>query len=129
MNILFDQLHITGKPGLCFAEDNLELPVLRRFDHAVEVRTEAVCAGVIFITVDGVNVPAVVNGVVGQQGFLVLDAFGFVLLFVFVLFAEAGIDCAENLLHLLQGVTARYNTTTESVTLQGCRFAILGKAP
>ena len=129
VDVFFDQLHVAGKTRLCLAENDLELPVLRGLDHAVEVWTETVRAGVVLVTVDGIDVPAVVNGVVGQQGFLVLDAFGFVLLFVFVLFAEAGIDCAENLLHLLQGVTAQYNTTTKSVTLQGCRYAILGKAP
>ena len=49
-----------------------------------------------------------VNGVVGQQGFLVLDALGFGLVLVFILPAQAYIDCTENLLHLLEGVTAHY---------------------
>ena len=47
-----------------------------------------------------------VNGIVGQQGFLVLDALRFRLVLVFILLTQAYIDCTENLLHLLEGVTA-----------------------
>jgi len=49
-----------------------------------------------------------VDGIVGQQGLLVLDALGFRLVLVFVLLTQAYIDRAKYLLHLLEGVTARY---------------------
>jgi hypothetical protein len=53
----------------------------------------------------------VIDGVAGQQGFLVLDAFRLGLMLVFVLLTQACIDCAKDLLHLLQGVTAQYHHT------------------
>ena len=65
VDVLFDQLHVAGKTRLCLAEDDLEPFLLCRFNHAAEIRTETVCARVIFITIDGVNVPSVVDGVVG----------------------------------------------------------------
>ena len=52
-----------------------------------------------------------VDGIAGQQRLLVLDALGLRLLLVFVLLTQSGIDCAKDLLHLLQGVTARYYDT------------------
>lgn len=108
VDVLLHQFHVPGKAGLGFAEDDLELLLLRRRQHPVEVRPEAVRAGVVLVAVDGVDVPAVVDGVGGQQGFLVLDALGLNLVLVFILLAQAYIDCTENLLHLLEGVTARY---------------------
>lgn len=106
MDVLFHQLHVPGEAGLGFTEDDLEFLLFRRSQHPVKVRTEAVCTGVVFVAVNGVDIPAMVNSVVGQQGFLVLDALGFGLLLVFILLTQAYIDCTENLLHLLEGVTA-----------------------
>ena len=106
MDVLLHQFHVPGEAGLGFAEDNLKLLRFCRSQHPVEVRAKAVGTGVVLVAVDGVDVPAVVDGVVGQQGFLVLDAFGFDLVFVFILLTQSYIDCTENLLHLLEGVTA-----------------------
>jgi hypothetical protein len=60
----------------------------------------------------------VVDGVAGQQGLLVLDALGFGLLLVLVLLAQSCIDRTKDLLHLLQGVTARYHHTSRAATRQ-----------
>ncbi len=106
MDVLLHQFHITGKAGLALAEDDLELLLLCRRQHPVEVRTKAVGAGVVLVAVDGVNVPTVVDGIVGQQGLLVLNALGFRLVLVFILLTQAYIDRAKYLLHLLEGVTA-----------------------
>ncbi len=65
VDVLLHQFHISGETGLGFAEDDLELLCLRCNQHPVEVRTEAVGAGVVFIAVDGVDVPSMVDGVVG----------------------------------------------------------------
>lgn len=108
VNVLLHQLHVPGEAGLGFAEDDPELLLLRCRKHSVEVRAETVSAGIVLVAVDGVDIPAMVNGVVGQQGFLVLDTLGFRLVLVFILLTQAYIDCTENLLHLLEGVTARY---------------------
>ena len=54
----------------------------------------------------------------GQQRLLVLDALGFRLLLVFVLLTQSCIDCTKDLLHLLQGVTARYYDTLWAATRQ-----------
>ena len=51
------------------------------------------------------------DGVVGQQGSLVLDAFGLGLVLVFVLLTQSCIDRAKDLSHLLKGVTAHYHHT------------------
>lgn len=118
MDVLFHQFHVPSEAGLGLAEDDLELLLLRRGKHPVEVRSEAVGAGVVLVAVDGVDVPAVVDGVGGQQGFLVLDALGFGLVLVFILLTQAYIDCAENLLHLLEGVTARYYGSIGAVAAQ-----------
>lgn len=106
VNVLFHQLHVPGEAGLGLTEDDLELLLFRRRQHSVKVRAEAVSSGVVLVAVDGVDVPAMVNGVAGQQGFLVLNALRFDLVFVFILLTQAYIDCTENLLHLLEGVTA-----------------------
>ena len=107
MDVLLHQLHVPGEAGLGFAEDDLEFLSFRRSQHPVEIRAETVGPGVVLVAVDGVDVPAVVNGVAGQQRFLVLDTLGFDLMLVFILLTQADIDCTENLLHLLEGVTAR----------------------
>jgi len=91
---------------LGFAEDDLELLLFRRSQHPVEVWAEAVGSGIVLVAVNGIDIPAMVDGIVGQQGFLVLDALGFRLVLVFILLTQAYIDCTENLLHLLEGVTA-----------------------
>ena len=88
-------------------------------DHAVEVRAVAVHPGEVLITKNRVNIPAVVDGVVGQQGFLVLDALGLGLMLVFVLLTQSCIDRAKDLLHLLKGVTAHCYDTAEAVGPQG----------
>lgn len=107
VDVLLYQLHVPGKAGLGFAEDDLEFLLLRRSQHTIEIRAEAVSAGVVLVTIDGIDVPSMVNGIVGQQRSLVLDTLGFDLVLVFILLAQAYIDRAENLLHLLEGVTAR----------------------
>lgn len=119
MNVLLYQFHIAGEPGLGLAQDDLELFLLGGLDHSVEVRAVAVHSGEVFITKNRVNVPAVVNGVVGQQGLLVLDALGFGLMLVFVLLTQSCIDCAKDLLHLLKGVTAHCYDTAGAVSPQG----------
>ena len=111
VDVLLYQLHVPGKARLGFAEDDLELFLLRQGKHPVEVRAEAVGAGVVLVAVDGVDVPAVVDGVGSQQGFLVLDALGLRLVLVFILLTQSCIDRTKDLLHLLQGVTARYHHT------------------
>ena len=75
MDVLLDQLHVSGKTRLALAQDDLEFLLLGRLDHAVEVGPQAVHAGIVFITENGVNVPPVVDGVAGQQRLLVLDTF------------------------------------------------------
>ena len=59
-----------------------------------------------------------VDGVTGQQRFLVLDALRLGLVLVFVLLTQSCIDCTKDLLHLLQGVTARYYDTLWAATRQ-----------
>lgn len=108
VDVLLHQFHIPGEAGLGFAEDDLELLLLRRRKHPVKVRPETVCTGVVLVAEDGIDVPAVVHGVGSQQRFLVLDALGLGLVLVFILLTQANINCTENLLHLLEGVTARY---------------------
>ena len=61
-----------------------------------------------------VNVPSPLHGIVDQQGFLVLDTLGFLLLFVFVLLTQSCIDRTKNMSHLLKGVTAQLHLNTES---------------
>lgn len=111
MDVLFNQFHVTGEAGLALAQDDLEFLLLCSLDHAVEVGAVTVHSRKIFITKYGVDVPPVVDGVAGQQGLLVLDAFGLGLVFVFILLTQSCIDRAKDLLHLLQGVTARYHHT------------------
>ena len=67
MNVLLHQLHVTGKTGLALAENDLKLLLLGRFDHLVEVRPQAVGAGIILVAVDVVDVPAALHGVADQQ--------------------------------------------------------------
>lgn len=114
MDVLFHQLHVPGKPGLTFAEDDLKLLLLGRLDHPIEVRPQAVCSRVVLVTVDMVDVPPPLHGIVDQKGFLVLDALGFLLLLVFVLLTQSCIDRTKNMSHLLKGVTAQFHFNTES---------------
>ena len=58
MNVLLHQLHVTGKTGLALAENDLKLLLLGRFDHLVEVRPQAVGAGIILVAVDVVDMLA-----------------------------------------------------------------------
>lgn len=96
MNVLLHQLHVTGKTGLALAENDLKLLLLGRFDHLVEVRPQAVGAGIILVAVDVVDVPAALHGVADQQRFLVLDALGFRLLLIFVLLTQSCINRAKD---------------------------------
>ena len=111
VDVLLHQLHVPGKAGLRFAEDDLEFFRLGGLDHAVEVGAVAVDSGKILIAKNRVDIPAVVDGVAGQQGLLVLDAFRLGLVLVFILLTQSCIDRTKDLLHLLQGVTARYHHT------------------
>lgn len=111
VDVLLHQLHVPGKTGLALAEDDLEFLLLGGLNHAVEVGALTVYPGVVLVAKNRVNVPPVVDGVAGQQRLLVLDALGFRLLLVFVLLTQSCIDCTKDLLHLLQGVTARYHHT------------------
>lgn len=119
VDVLLHQLHVTGEPGLGLAQDDLKFLLLGGLDHAVEIRAVAVDAREVLVAVDCVDVPAVVDGVVGQQGFLVLDALGFGLVFVLILLTQPCINRAKDLLHLLKGVTARYYDTARAVGPQG----------
>ena len=114
MDVLLHQLHVPGKPGLALAENDLELLLLGCLDHPGEVRPQAVGARVVLIAIDVVDVPSPLHGVVDQQGLLVLDALGFLLLFVFVLLTQSCIDRTKNMSHLLKGVTAHFHLSTES---------------
>ena len=96
VNVLLHQLHVTGKTGLALAENDLKLLLLGRFDHLVEVRPQAVGAGIILVAVDVVDVPAALHGVADQQRFLVLDALGFRLLLIFVLLTQSCINRAKD---------------------------------
>jgi len=111
VDVLLYQLHVSSEAGLALAQDDLEFLRLGGLDHTVEVRTVAVDSGKILIAKNRVDIPPVIDGVAGQQGFLVLDAFRLGLMLVFVLLTQACIDCAKDLLHLLQGVTAQYHHT------------------
>ena len=111
VDVLLHQLHVPGKTGLALAEDDLEFLLLGGLNHAVEVGALTVYPGVVLVAKNRVDVPPVVDGVAGQQRLLVLDALGFRLLLVFVLLAQSCIDRTKDLLHLLQGVTARYHHT------------------
>ena len=111
MDVLFYQLHVPGKAGLGFAEDDMELLLLRRSQHPVKIRAKPVGSGVILVAIGGVDIPAMVSGIVGQQGFLVLDTLGFGLMPVFILLTQAYINRTENLLHPLEGVTAHLQDT------------------
>lgn len=119
VDVLFHQLHIAGKPGLGFAQDDLKFFLLGGLDHAVEVRAVAVNAGKVLIAENRVDIPPVFDGVVGQQGFLVLDALGLGLMLVFILLTQSCIDRTKDLLHLLKGVTAHCYDTAGAVWLQG----------
>ena len=114
MDVLLHQFHVPGEPGLALAEDDLKLLLLGRLDHPVEVRPQAVGTGVVLVAVDMVDVPSPLHGVVDQQGLLVLDTLGFLLLFVFVLLTQSCIDRTKNMSHLLKGVTAQLHLNTES---------------
>ena len=118
MDVLLHQLHVAGKPGLALAENDLKFLLLGCLDHPIEVRTLAVSAGVIFIAVDVVDVPAALHGVADQQRLLVLNALGFRLLFIFVLLTQSCIDRTKYMLHLLKGVTAHLNRSTGAATRQ-----------
>lgn len=118
MDVLLHQFHIPGEPGLAFAEDDLELLFLGRFDHPVEVRPQAVSAGVVLVAIDVVDVPAPLHRIVDQQRFLVLDTLRFRFIFVFVLLTQPCIDCAKDMLHLLKGVTAPLDRSTRAATRQ-----------
>lgn len=118
VDILFHQLHVTRKTGLTLAQDDLEFFLLGGLDHAVEVGAVTVYPRKIFITKYGVDIPPVVDGVAGQQQLLVLDTLRLGLMLVFVLLAQSCIDRTKDLLHLLQGVTARYYDTLWAATRQ-----------
>jgi len=100
VDVFLHQLHIPGKAGLAFAEDNLKLFLLGRLNHPVEVRPQAVGAGVVLVTVDVVDVPPPLHCVRNKQGFLILDALGFRFVFVLVFFAQPGINRTKDSLHL-----------------------------
>ena len=111
VDVLLYQLHVTGETGLALAQDDLEFLCFGGLNHTVEVRAVAVDSGKILITKNRVDIPPVVNGIAGQQGLLVLDALRLGLMLVFILLTQSCIDRAKDLLHLLQGVTARYHHT------------------
>ena len=114
VDVLLHQFHVPGEPGLALAEEDLKLLLLGRLDHPVEVRTQAVGTRVVLIAIDMVDIPPPIHGVVDQQGLLVLDTLGFLLLFVFVLLTQSCIDRTKNMSHLLKGVTAQLHLNTES---------------
>ena len=111
VDVLLNQFHVPGEAGLALAQDDLEFLLPGGFDHAVEFGAVAVHTGEVFIAKNRVDIPPVVNGIAGQQGLLVLDALRLGLMLVFILLTQSCIDRAKDLLHLLQGVTARYHHT------------------
>lgn len=111
VDVLFHQLHVTRKTGLTLAQDDLEFFLLGGLDHAVEVGAVTVYPREVLVAKNRVDIPAVVDGIAGQQGLLVLDALRLGLMLVFILLTQSCIDRAKDLLHLLQGVTARYHHT------------------
>ena len=111
VDVLLNQFHVPGEAGLALAQDDLEFLCFGGLNHTVEVRAVAVDSGKILITKNRVDIPPVVNGIAGQQGLLVLDALRLGLMLVFILLTQSCIDRAKDLLHLLQGVTARYHHT------------------
>ena len=111
VDVLLYQFHVPGEAGLALAKDNLEFFRLSGFNHAVEVRAVTVNPGKVLVAENRVDIPPVVDGVAGQQRLLVLDTLGLGLMLVFVLLTQSCIDRTKDLLHLLQGVTARYHHT------------------
>lgn len=118
VDVLLHQFHIPGEPGLAFAEDDLELLFLGRFDHPVEVRPQAVSSRIVLIAVDVIDVPAPLHCIVDQQRFLVLDTLRFRFIFVFILLTQPCIDCTKDMLHLLKGVTAPLDRSTRAAARQ-----------
>ena len=111
MDVLLYQLHVSSEAGLALAQDDLEFLRLGGLDHAVEVGAVTVYPREVLVAKNRVDIPAVVDGIAGQQGLLVLDALRLGLMLVFILLTQSCIDRAKDLLHLLQGVTARYHHT------------------
>ena len=66
MDILFHQLHIAGESSLRFAQDDLKFFLFCSLDHPIKVRAKTVRAGVILITVELIDVPAPLYGIVNQ---------------------------------------------------------------
>ncbi len=97
----------------------MEFTRLGGLQHAVEVGPQGVRPGVVLVAVDLVNIPAPLHGVANQQGLLVLDALRLTFKFFLILLTQPDIDCTKNLLHLPQGVTARFYSTLGAVTGQG----------
>lgn len=118
VNVLLHQFHISGEPGLAFAEDDLELLFLDCLNHPIEVRPLTVSSRIVHIAVNVIDVPAPLHRIVNQQRLLVLDTLRFRFVLVFVLLIQPCIDCTKDMLHLLKGVTAPLNRSTRAAARQ-----------
>ena len=87
VQVFFHQLHIAGKAGLRFCQDDVKFPPLGCGQHPVECRAATVRAGIILVNVDGLHGIAMLGRIAQQHRALVLDALGLCAGFGFVLFA------------------------------------------
>ena len=94
VQIPFHQLHIAGESGLAFGEHNIEFVLAGILDQPAEGRAVPVCAGIVLIGIDIVDIVPPLYGVLDQKRLLILDAFG--LLFSADLFADVIILLAES---------------------------------
>ena len=95
MNILFDELKLSGKPRLSFTEDDIKLMGLGICKKTLELRTVTVRSSVIIVAVNIMDIPSLTYGVLEQHCLLVLDAVAviFFIYFVSIFFGKAAVNC------------------------------------
>ena len=74
VDVLFHQLQFTGKPGLTFAEDDIEPVRFGVIQQAGEFRAVPIGTRVIIIAVNVIYFPPLPDGIFQQHGFLIADA-------------------------------------------------------
>ena len=79
VQIPFHQLHIAGESGLAFGQHNIEFVLAGILDQPVEGRAVPVCAGIVLVGIDVIDVIPPLYGVLDQKRLLILDAFGLLL--------------------------------------------------
>ena len=97
MQVPFHQLHIAGESGLAFGQHNIEFVFACILDQPVEGRAVPVCAGIVLVGIDVIDVIPPLYCVLDQKRLLILDTLGFLLrtgLFsdVIILLAESDIN-------------------------------------